>query len=296
MEPKTSGKQVRVIPIDDARATQVFEIGTHPTIPAVIEFPEAFSGTPSCGDCIDLGAPLTPSQLAESEALFGFQAFPDANYLVIKPAGPSAEEGGIVPQRSYLTSVNVRLKSKLTLTLIIRYAPAEQVDARVMFTLPNRANETAYVRDQVAKAKRELEADFADRIQEGMSRALMKAFAEPHECVRLDARKWHDQAFIEAKELCRFGTRRFLTFTVENRGRGILHFGEAVIRKGSGNNAQPVPDVLFYPDPQELPFQQRVTAVVAFNVDADDSASTYELTFRELGGKGRQMTLADLAF
>ncbi|NTX67626.1 DUF2381 family protein [Myxococcus sp. CA051A] len=290
-------RQVRRIPIDETALTRVHEVLTHPSIPAVIEFPEGIVGQPSCGDCINL-ARATPQDMA-TPPLFGVQLFPAENYIVIKPTDVSAEEGGAIPSQAYLTSLNVRLTTGITLTMLIRYAPADRVDARVVFTLPNRSAESAYVRDAVAKAKATLEADFAKRVDSAVATTFMRALTEQHECAPLSAKKWHDQVLLEAREICRYTIdshpMAFLVFSIENRSRAApFHFGEVVL--SSGGDADAPLDVESYPEPQELKFQQKMTGVVRVPVEPSARAATYSLTIRETGGKGRELSLPGLIY
>jgi hypothetical protein len=293
--PADEGREGRIISLDADSSNRVFEITTHPSLPTTITFPEPFVGTPACGDCISL--PATPEALARSEALFGYQLFRDGHYLLIRAAQFSAEEGGSVPARNYLTNLTVRLESTQTLTLIIRYGPLEKADARVAFTLPRRDEQNVYVRDQLAQRQAALERQFDARVEEGVTRALLRAFAEPHECIRLTDRKWHEQVHLELRELCRFGPRVFLTFTVENRGRAPLHFGEVRLNRLAGELTLPVAAPLLYPEPGQLAFQQMITAVASFTLDSHDEAlSQYELLFQEKGGKSREVKLRGFGF
>jgi hypothetical protein len=288
-------RQGRVIPLNEDSVNRVFEITTHPSLPTTITFPEPFVGAPACGDCIAL--PASAEVLARSEALFGYQLFRDGHYLVIKAAQFSAEEGGTVPSRNYLTSINIRLASTQTLTLIIRYGPLERADVRVTFTLPLPSEQNSYIRDQLAQREAALEQQFDARVEEVAMQTILRAFAEPHECIPLSGRKWHEQVHLELRELCRFGLRIFLTFTVENRGRVPIHFGEVHLSKLSKERPTLVAAPLLYPNPRQIAFQEILTAVVSFTLSSQEEASAkYELLFRETGGKGREVMLRGFGF
>ncbi|WP_043411754.1 hypothetical protein, partial [Archangium violaceum] len=98
------------------RANKVYRIRTAPGFQTVVEFPEGFASPPSCGDCVDGASP----SIDKSPALFVLQAFDNDNYIAVKPLRFSREEGGDgPPAEEFQMTVTVRLKSRLTVTLLV---------------------------------------------------------------------------------------------------------------------------------------------------------------------------------
>lgn len=292
--PPAPKKEARVIPLDETQARTFHTIITHPSIPAILEFPEPFLGSPSCGDCVDGSSP--PDVLRTADALFLFDLFPAEQYISIKPAQFSKRDGGRVPDENFLTTLTVRLQSKVTLTLRIQYGTVEQADARVVFTLPNRGAETQYVKDQVAKARAQLEASYADRVSEGVKRELVRTFLEPHSCVSSNRRERNDNIVVEVQELCRFGARGLIRFTVENRHKAPFRVGDVQVMVGRGKIAVAADNVfpLFEGNAEEVAFRATVSAVVAFDLPEGTKDSSFELHLTESDGKGRKVVVSEL--
>lgn len=290
----SSKKEARLIPLDETQARVFHTVYTHPSVPAIIEFPEPWVGTPSCGDCVDLAAP--PETLKSSDALFAVQLFPDQQYILIKPAQFSKKDGGRVADADFLTTLTVKLQSKLTVTLRIQYGTLDQADPRVVFTLPNRGKESQYVREQIAKAKSDLEAQDAERISSGVRDEFLRAFLQPHECTSLNRHERNNDVVVEVNELCRFGDHVVARFTVENRHRGVFEVGDVVVSAGDGKDAQQVDGAAFRMegDAREVPWKTVRAGVVGF--DSADKVASYELTISEDGGKGRKVRVTGLSF
>jgi hypothetical protein len=288
-------KEARVIALDETQARVFHTVVTNPSIPAVIEFPEPWVGTPSCGDCVDLSGPQ--EVLKNSDALFGVQLFPDQQYILIKPAQFSRKDGGRVPDADFLTTLTVKLQSKLTVTIRIQYGSIEQADARVVFTLPNRDKETAFVREQIAKAKTELEAQQAEMVAHGVRDEFLRAFLQPHECVNASRRERNDDIVVAVQELCQFGRRVVVHFTVENRGTAPFNLGDIEVLQGSGNQTAPEENVAFRldSDDQQIPWNMKRAGVLTFE-QPDDSGHPFTLNVHENGGRARVVNLAAVSF
>jgi hypothetical protein len=287
-------KEARVIPLDETQARVFHDVYTHPSVPAVIEFPEPWVGTPSCGDCVDLSGP--PEALKNSDALFAVQLYPEQQYILIKPAQFSKAEGGRVDVKDFLTTLTVKLQSKLTVTLRIQYGTLEQADPRVVFTLPNRGKESQYVHEQIAKAKAELQADEAERISAGVRDEFLRSFIQPHQCAELSRHERNDDIVVEVNELCRFGEHVLVRFTVENRHRTDFNVGDVSVESGEGKDAERVEGAAFRMegDAREVPWKTVRAGVVGF--ESSDKVANYELTISEDGGKGRKVRITGLSF
>lgn len=278
-------REVRTIPLDDARARRVIRVRTAIGYPAVIEFPEAFAAPPVCGDCGDKG--LFRLDVAEAQ-----------RYLTIKPRlfpGPQAD-GTVIAADEFLTTLTIRLEH-YTLTFQVELAAErEKADARVVLTLPHRADESEFVRTEVAKAKAKMEAEYAGRLQAEVVTGFLKAISEPHHCSSSRARVREDDLVLEAQEVCFFGNAIYVRFTLENRGRVPVELGELVVGKGSGKNYAGVAEAQQYLTASEVAFQQTATGVVGFRLgDQEEPSTRYQLTVTERGGKHRRVTLTDIS-
>jgi len=283
-------QEVRVLELDEKRANKVYRIRTAPGFQTVVEFPDGFASAPSCGDCVDGASP----QLDKSPALFVLQAFDADNYIAVKPLRFSREEGGDgPPEDEFQMTVTVRLKSKLTVTLLVEYAPRAQADARVVFTLPNRGAESQYVRDQVAKARAELAEDFARRLAESSTRVLLSALLDTPKCRTVRRQTRQGDVRLEVLHLCRLGSKVFVRFAVENRGRGELAVGEVALHQQHGKGeSQPVDDTQLLLSDDELAFREVAKGVIGFELaEGTEAATSYALHLTERTGDGQPVVV-----
>lgn len=288
-------QEVRVLELDEKRANKVYRIRTAPGFQTVVEFPEGFASPPSCGDCVDGASP----QLDKSPALFVLQAFDSDNYIAVKPLRFSREEGGDGPPvDEFQMTVTVRLKSRLTVTLLVEYASRAQADARVVFTLPNRGAESQFVRDQVAKARAELEADFTRRLAESSTRVLLGALLDTPKCRTVGRQTRQGDVRLEVLHLCRLGSKVFVRFAVENRGRGELAVGEVALHQLHGKGeSQPVEETQLLLSDDELAFREVAKGVIGFELaEGEDAASSYALHLTERTGDGRPVVVGAFHF
>jgi len=279
-------KDVRVIPIDEQRAGKVYRIRTAAGYPAIIELPDAFAGPPSCGDCGENG-------------LFRLDVFESDHYLTVKPRlFPGVQsDGTFIGEDEFVTTINVRLASQLTLTLQVELAPREKADARVVFKLPQREGETAYVRAEIAKARRKLEEEFAGKLQAATNGAFLRALADPHHCEKVSYRTRQDDAVVEISELCTFSTGVYIRFAIDNRGRVPFDVADVTLKRRDRDQAQAVPDAGFYLPQLQVEFQSTIAGVVGFPLaEGDKPARTYDLSVYEKGGRNRTVTVPGIGF
>jgi hypothetical protein len=273
---------VRTIPLSDKQAARVHIVRTAPSYPATIEFPEPFLAQPACGDCGERG-------------LFKLDAFADARYLTIKPrlfAGPQSD-GTTIAIQDFLTVLTVRLQS-YTLTIQVEYTDdPSRADPRVVFTLPDRGNETAYVKAELAKERQRLEQDMASRIDKGVTSALLTLLSEPHSCSTLSARARKDDLVVEANELCVFGRRYFVRFSIENRGRTPVDIGELRLRAGASRTAlAEAQDLDRHLASERLDVHRSTVALIGFRLDEGlPLPRLFELAVHERGGLSRTVVL-----
>jgi hypothetical protein len=295
-EPPTVDRPVRQIPIDESRTHKVYRVRTAPGLQAILEFPEGFSSPPSCGDCADGGAPA--STLQTSPALFVIQTFASENYIAIKPLRFSREDGGDgPPAEEFLTTVTVRLVSKLTITLQVEYAPRDKADARLVFTFPHRSAETEYVRQQVARARAELEASYASRISAATTRVLLLTLLEAPKCTSVSRFVRTGDTRLDVTQMCRVGDKLFVRFTVENRGRTPLALGTVRLERMDGGVSIPIEDAQFRLSQDELEFRDVTKGVIGYELpEGQPAAMSYSLHLQEKSGDGREVVVRGFGF
>lgn len=277
-------KEATTIALDAQRADKIYRVRTAIGYPAYVEFPEAFKEPPACGDCGKNG-------------LFQMAVFEEGHYFAIKPAKfPGAQpDGTVIQPQEFVTNVNVRLVSGLTVTVQVELADnVRDADAKVVFTLPNRGAESAYVQQQIAAARRQLESEAAERAKAGAQQRILEMLAAPHQCSAEGGHARNANVVLEVTERCRFGTHLFLKFRVENRGSDLFSIGNVSIVRVAGKVQVPIDDASHFLTAQDLSFDGNATGVIGF--DGSDSASSYQLRVTENGGQGREVTLDDLHF
>lgn len=292
--PAPSKKEVRIITLDETQERAFHTIVTHPLAPAVVEFPEPFVGTPVCGDCIDGSSP--PQVLASSPALFLVDFVPAEHFLTIKPIQQPRSEGGSIPDEHYLTTLTVRLQSKVTLTLRVQYGSVDAADGRVVFTLPGRAGQSQFVEEQLARRSAELEVSFATRVTASADEAFLRALLEPHGCSAPGRRERNDDLFLQLKEVCRFGGRAYLRFFIENRSNALFQLGQVEVIAGRGREAAALNGTrtLFAEGAMEVPFQKTVQGIVSFDL-LEGVAEGVQLSVSEAGGRSRRVQLTEVS-
>jgi hypothetical protein len=167
-------------------------------------------------------------------------------------------------------------------TLLLRRVEPKRADARVTFAAPDRAAENEYLRVERLK----LEAAVADQIRHGVDREFEKAFLQEHRCERSRERVRKDDIVLEVNEICLFGDRVVLVFTVENRARAPFEAGSLAVNKVQGKA---------YEFGAPIEFGESRTGVVVGTVkEGVQPHGRYEVALHEGGGKGRVLTLKGL--
>jgi len=267
-------QNTREIVLDERSAGKVFGIRTARNVLTTVEFPEDLSGRPACGDCEDDQGP-------EGDALYRMEVSGQGRYLTIRP-NPAGRRGR---DEDTGTTVLVRMEHA-TLTLFVDQTERARADTRVVFSYPNRAADSEYLRVERAK----IEAEAAAKAETALTARFLRAFAEPHRCETKSARVRSDDIVLEAKEMCSFGREVIITFEIENRGRAPLEVGSVVVNKGSENKRE-------YLSQQTVGNDRPSTGVVAFHLaDGEEVRGPYELTVFESGGRGRVISLGRLEF
>lgn len=286
-------REVPRIPIDASTLNKVLRVHTAPNLPVYLMFPEGFAGTPSCGACVDGSRPV---ELSETDALFMITASAKDNYVSLKPLRRSREDGGDGPTAArFVTTLTVNLKSGVTLPLEIAYSEPDEVDTLVQFYFPDREGENAFVARKLAEEKQKLEADFSERVSAAAARTVQDLLLQSHECRPTSRRGRQDNALLEVEEVCRFGNRHFVVFSITNRGRSLLSVGDITVTRGK--DALPPDDLYEAQLPKhELNFNDTVRGVLSFELPEGGERRPFELRMVENGGKNREVVVSDVSF
>jgi hypothetical protein len=285
--PPTLGKEVRTITLTEKQASRVQIVRTAPSYPTTIEFPEPFASSPTCGDCVAGDKADKPG----APGLFRLDVFEEPHYLTIKPRAFSGlqPDGSTIPVSDFLTVLTVRLRS-ITITIQVEYTDdLSKADPRVVFVLPDRGQDSAFV----AAEKKKLEEQFTDRLQKATTQALLRSLTEPHSCSPLSEHKRADDLLLEARELCIFGSRYYVRFTVENRSRTSLDLAEPILKAGAdAKSAGEPPELERYLSTDHLPFQTVSSGVLGLHLgDGEAAPRFFQVIVSERGGKGRTVQL-----
>ena len=215
-------QNTREVVLDDRSSGKVFGIHTSRNVLTTVEFPENLSGRPACGDCEDELGP-------QGDALYRLAVSGQGRYLTIRAnAGahrPRDEDTG--------TTILVRMEHA-TLTLYLEQGERSKADTRVVFSYPNRAADSEYLRVERAKIAAEYEA----RAETALTARFLRAFAEPHSCLAKSARVRNDDIVLEVREMCYFGREVIISFEIENRGSAPMEVGIGGLEQGRGQQAR----------------------------------------------------------
>jgi hypothetical protein len=286
-------KEARFIPIDDKRHAKIYRIRTALTYPTTIEFPEDFLEPPACGDCADKDTP--PPARGELGPLFRIDVYEKARYLTIKPRVP-AEEARI-PRDDFITNLTVRLEH-VTLTLQVEYSDLRHADARVVFTMPNRAADAGFVAIETARQRAKLEQEFAGKVDRGVTEAFLRALSGPHHCSSLSSRSRNDDLVLWVREICSFARGVYIKFGVENRARLPADIGDVTVKQGQGSASMAaVMDPQEYLSTRHIEFRDTATGIIGIRLaDGEEPARRYDLIVNERGGKGRELAVSGFGF
>jgi len=281
-------KDVREIPIDAARAKKVYRIRTAPGYPTTVEFEEAFTAPPTCGNCCS-----EAGCSASSSALFRMDVFAEQHLFTIKPrmAPGRQPDGTLLIPDDFITTVTAPLANMMHLTFQVELTDHKKADAHVVVTLPTREEDARHVLAQIERARTALEKTYsAKRDAEFVERAL-RFLAEPHACVSITAQIRHDDLVLRLQELCRLGAHMYVRAAIENRGQEVFAIGEVRLHRV---NERAALDAQRYWSTTELSQESVATLVLAVPTEA--APKRFDLTVSELGGRGRYIGLRDFGF
>jgi hypothetical protein len=260
----------RTILLTEENAQRPHEILTARGEVTTVEFPEEMTAPPQCNDCTEVAKP--------ADGLFVIQAGRLSRFLTIWP-GNSARRWAAAGA-SAIVPVRVRLEHA-EVTLLLKRVDRSRAQKRVTFVAPSRVMENEYLRVE----RQKLEAAVAQQVEEGVKREFQQAFLAEHRCARSRARARHDDIVLEVNEICSFGDRVVIVFTVENRARAPFESGTLVVNKGA--------KVEEYALGAPIEFgEERTAAIVGKLPKGVRARGRYEVALHEGGGKGRVVTLS----
>jgi hypothetical protein len=259
------GPQLRVIKLDPQKAKAVYKVNAAPGLATVIQLPEIWTTTPTCGDCV-FGDAKAETQL------WRLDVFPDTRSLSIKP---TRVPGADAPPSAFVTNIDVALDGGLAVTLFVELTLPESADARVEFTIPDAERGAA----KLTKRERELEARFEERVGERANERLLDAFMHGTSCKDFFGRpNRKDNVVVRLKQICKNAQLVLVTFEVENRRRDEIVLDSALLETTKATPA--AGDRL---EKTALRFNERGLGVAAVQAAADSSPERYRLTVTVAG-------------
>lgn len=263
------GGRPKQFALDDASGVRAFEILMGGGQVTTIEFPEEMRKAPKCADCA--------STSSRGDALYVLQAEAGSRHLAVWPNNAArrwatAGEGVLVP-------VEVPLQHGVVTLVLKRVEPARAY-RRVVFVGPSRVVENEYLRVEREK----LQAEVAQRVNDGVKAKLQQLFRQPHRCERRRDRAREDDLVLEVNELCSFGQEIVIVFTVDNRGRRPLQAGKVVASSGTRRGEVDLGSA--------LEFQEARTGVLVMELPPGvDARGPYQISLQEAGSRGRVVTI-----
>lgn len=261
--PTTSGgrgPQLRVIKLDPQRAKAVYKVNAAPGLATVIQLPESWTTTPTCGDCV-FGDAKAETQL------WRLDVFPETHSLSIKP---TRVPGADAPPSAFVTNIDVALDGGIAVTLFVELTLPESADARVEFTVPEAERADA----KLSRRERELEGRFEERLKQRSNERMLEAFMRGAACKDFFGRpNRKDNVVVRLKQICKTGGLVLVSFEVENRRRDDIVVDRSVLEATKG--APTAGDKL---EKTELRFNERGLGVAAIESPGAAAPERYRLT------------------
>ena len=266
--PTTSGgrgPQLRVIKLDPQKPKAVYKVNAAPGLATVIQLPEPWTTTPTCGDCV-FGDAKAETQL------WRIDVFPDTRSLSIKP---TRVPGADAPPSAFVTNIDVTLDGGLAITLFVELTLPENADARVEFTIPDAERGEA----KLTKRERELETRFDERLTERANERMLDAFMRGTTCKDFFGRpNRKDNVVVRLKQICRNAQLVLVSFEVENRRRDDIVLDTALLETTKG--APSAGDKL---EKTELRFNERGLGIAAVQAAEGTAPERYRLSVTVAG-------------
>lgn len=253
------GPQLRTIELDSKREKAVYKVNAAPGLATVIELPEPWAMTPTCGDCVFGDA-------KSSGQLWRLDLSPAMRTLSLKPMRlPGAD----IPPSAFVTNVDITLDGGMAITLFVELSLPESADARIEFTMADADKGAA----KVTKRERELEQKFAERVAAAATDAMLESVMHGTTCKDFFGRpNRHDNIVVRLRQICRTSALIYITFEVENRRRDEISLAGAAL-EGTRHAAGAVAKL----EKRTLQFNERGLGVAAVRSDKDDTADRYTL-------------------
>ncbi|MCY1003909.1 hypothetical protein OWM54_42875 [Myxococcus sp. MISCRS1] len=219
---------------------------------------------------------------------------PGVATVVVGWSGPTVERA------TALLSVPVAGRQPLSIEL--RLVRPEDADTQVSFSSADAVPAEVQIEKRVAELRGADANEFEKRLKAASERALHEQVLQPHQCSRVGARKREADAIFEVEEICHFGRKHFLTFSLTNRGSSTLFPGTVLVTLGTGRSAMPV-DYLSLPffakegaEESGLLHKESVRGVVSFEVDDEEKSRHFEVRWNEIRGANRALVVPDVSF
>ena len=251
--------KLRVIDLDRKKEKVVYKVNAAPGLATVIELPEPWATTPTCGDCV-FGDQKTEGQL------WRLDLSPSTRTLSLKP---TRVPGADLPASAFVTNIDITLNGGIAITLFVELTLPEAADARIDFTIPDDQKGAA----KLTKRERELDAKFDERVTTAATDALLAGAMHGTKCKDFGGRpNRHEDVVVRLRQICRTSALVYLTFEVEDRRHDDVALTGAVLE--STRHAAHPSDKLEKP---ALRFNERGLGIVALPIAGDGESDRYRL-------------------
>ena len=264
---RTVAVPAREIVLDARAARGTIPIRTARNQLTVVEFPGNIV-LMRCRAC------ATDDKQPEADALFQVEKLGDA-VLAITPA-PS--EGKRV-RSAVATTLFVQLEQTTLMLSLHRVESESAADPRVILTYPKASRS-----NQAAAQHATPEKPTQDAITKASRDHFLDAFLEPHQCSHKSARARHDDIVLRVTEVCQFGQRLLISFSLENRGRAPFEVASVAIGAGTSHDGRL--------EHRIIAFEEMARGVEYLDLSADrNTDGPHRLTVSEKGGRQRVVTV-----
>jgi hypothetical protein len=268
--------------------------------PVEIAFSEKIEGL-GCGDC-QIVMPRDSATAVKERAgepprenrnLYRLEEFASERAVLLrllKKPGLQPDHTEI-PLEVFQINLTVHLATGHTVFFLVEAVErASQATGRMEFVLPGKELLAVKEQERLDELKRSGEEQCSRRVAGEADQSLLRALAEAHHCEKRSARTRHDGVVIEVNEVCWFGNRVFVPFSIENRSPDPFTVEDVTVLAGRGGDLRPVAmsGKPFVARPQ---IETSTAGALSFVEEAHSPSSNFRLSIVESGGRKREITL-----
>lgn len=269
--------------LDPAKALdQVYDIYVAPNVGTTIQFPEDWTGSVFCGNC------LFPGQIFKDQ-LFKLELSDKTDQMAVS-ATQIPGINGAPPAAGYLTALTVTLRSGITITALLHIALPENAQARVIFQMPNKDTANSILGHE----REQRETEFKNRVKDAAADKIMSLLSHGVKCREFSGAPYRDQGFVvRLKQICKASSAAWVTFEAQNRLKtNDLSFKQAVLHGGADIESEQ-----FYFNKPTIGFDEIASGTAWIELsDGEKMPSSWTLSVFEEGGAERKINAKNITF